>query len=161
MPRVASLRTLVRAKRFAVIATIVAIVAVSTGCWFAIERENPARATTPFAVGYYENPPYIHIAADGSPTGLAVDVFREACRRRGIPIRWVRTPQGPDKALTGGQADLWTIVGNIEYRKRLFYVSEPWSTASAWLVTPSSSGIQSVGDTAGHSLWLKDVNMDK
>ena len=42
-----------------------------------------------YRVGYANFPPFMLQNSDGSPGGFAVDVVREAARRRGIPLEWV------------------------------------------------------------------------
>ena len=43
-----------------------------------------------YTVGWEHSPPGQIAQGDGEPTGFAVEMLREAARRRGIRIRWQR-----------------------------------------------------------------------
>src|SRR5256885_659314 len=132
---------------------------VAAGWWMADRRYDPARAETPFRVGFQHSPPYQYVTPNGSPTGPAIQVFTEACRRGGIPIVWVHTPEGPDSSLQSGRADLWPLLGDLPERRKLYYISDPWITNSFWMVSRESSGLASPKDTAGHTVWYASGNI--
>jgi signal transduction histidine kinase/CheY-like chemotaxis protein len=137
-------------------------VVVAARWWILVRRLDPVRATTPFRIGYRNSLPYIKIGSDGSPEGVAVDVINEAARRTQIPIRWVLATEGPETALTSGQADLWSAFAiDPERRKLSVYVSDPWIVRSQWLVTLASSKILSPSDTAGHTLWHESLEINQ
>ena len=123
------------------------------GTWLASNRlKDPARASRAFRVGYVDTPPYNTVAPDGSPKGPYIDIFAEACRRLRIPIEWVYTPEGAERGLQSGKVDLWTSLGDLPERRKIIYLSAPWSTLSSWLVTRDSSKIRTREDTVGHSV---------
>jgi len=130
------------------------------GWWFVSYRlGDPARAAKPFRVGYVDTPPYNTIAPDGSPKGPYIELFAEACRRLGIPITWVYAPEGAEVGLQNGHVDLWTSLGDIPERRKIVYISEPWSIVSSWIVTPDSSNIHTPEDTAGHSVVYTNLSL--
>ena len=123
------------------------------GTWWASNRlKDPARASRAFRIGYVDTPPYNTVAPDGSPKGPYIDIFAEACRRLRIPIEWVYTPEGAERGLQSGKVDLWTSLGDLPERRKIIYLSAPWSTLSSWLVTRDSSKIRRREDTVGHSV---------
>jgi len=93
-----------------------------------------------FKVGYGNAPPDTQLDK-GLPSGYAVDIFRAAAQRTHIPIEWVYMPQGPDKALESGQADLWTQVGDVPERHKYLYISKPWNAAVYYMIAKRASGL--------------------
>jgi signal transduction histidine kinase/CheY-like chemotaxis protein len=110
---------------------------------------SPARATRPFRVGFENAPPHQLVTPEGSPTGPAIDIIREAARRRHIPLEWVFRPEGPDASFRKGNVDLWPILGDLPRRKKTMHISDPWTIRTFWLVSLESSGISTPNDVAG------------
>jgi hypothetical protein len=61
----------------------VAALAVGSALWLSW-RQSSETFTRTFRIGYEHSPPDQVVAADGSPGGPAVEIVREAARRRGI-----------------------------------------------------------------------------
>ncbi len=77
----------------------------------------------------------------------------------GIPIEWVHAPEGPEAGLTSGKVDLWTSLGDLPERRKILYISLPWSTLGSWLVTLDSSKIHTAEDTAGRSVAHSNISL--
>jgi signal transduction histidine kinase/CheY-like chemotaxis protein len=122
---------------------------------------DPGRATRPFRIGYQSSPPYQIVASDGSPTGPAVDLVKEAARRRHIPLEWVLRPEGPDPSFRQRNVDLWPMLGRFPYRKKTVHISEPWTITSFWMVSLESSGISTPKDTVGRTVQHGTNNVEK
>src|SRR5579871_1714362 len=89
--------------RMAAIAIVgVVSVGVAAAFWWPSHRSS-----RPLVVGFQKSPPYHFPDANGNPTGPSVDVVREAARRTNIALEWRYSPEGPEKALSTGAADLW------------------------------------------------------
>jgi signal transduction histidine kinase/AmiR/NasT family two-component response regulator len=131
----------------------------AAGVYLLYDPYDPSRDPVPFRVGYQYSPPYQYTTLDGGPAGPAVEIFNEACRRRGIRIEWVHAPDGPDVNLRAGKVDLWTIAGDIPERRSFIYVSEPWVTNSFWMVSLESKRIDEPADTAGRTVWHIGTNI--
>jgi PAS domain S-box-containing protein len=129
---------------------------IAAGWWVNEKLHNPARATQPFRIGFHSAPPNQNVTADGKPSGSAIEIIVEACRRRKIPLEWVFCPDGPDSSLIAGKVDLWPLITDLPERRKRFYISEPWTTNSFWMVTLKSSGIASPADAAGKIVWYRD-----
>jgi signal transduction histidine kinase/DNA-binding NarL/FixJ family response regulator len=56
--------------------------------------------------------------------------------------------------------DLWPITGNLPYRKKTMYISDPWIINSSWMVSLESAGISTPKDTVGRTLRLGANNID-
>ncbi len=78
-----------------------------------------------YRVGVDSAPPYYEVAADGSVRGFAVDVLKEAARRRGIRLQWV-VADGPRSGLTSGKVDMWPLMAATPERLKLWHFTEPW-----------------------------------
>jgi signal transduction histidine kinase/ActR/RegA family two-component response regulator len=121
---------------------------------------DPSRAPRPFRIGFQQSPPYQFVTADGLPAGPAVDVIREAARRGHIPLKWVHRPEGPDPSFRNGTVDLWPLLGDLPYRKKTIYISDPWTISSFWMVSQESSGISNPKETAGRTVVYGTNNID-
>jgi signal transduction histidine kinase/CheY-like chemotaxis protein len=131
------------------------------GSWaLAIWVRNPARAARPFRIGFQKSPPYQLVTPDGLPAGPAIELVREAARRRHIPLEWVLRPEGPDPSFRKGNVDLWPLLGAIPYRRKTIYVSEPWTINSFWMVSLESSGISTPKDTVGRTVEHSTNNIE-
>lgn len=128
----------------------------AAGWWLNEKLQDPARVARPFRIGFHSAPPNQNVTPDGKPTGSAIEIIVEACRRRGIALEWVLCPEGPDTSLISGKVDLWPLITDLPERRKRFYISEPWTTNSFWMVTLKSSGIDSPADTAGKIVWYRD-----
>jgi signal transduction histidine kinase/CheY-like chemotaxis protein len=103
-------------------------------------------------IGFRNNPPYQFQDSGGNPTGPAVDLIKEAARRKGIVLDWISSPQGPEKALSSGAVDLWPLLADLPERRKLVYISPPWAKITYALVSPGSMQIRRPEDMAGKTL---------
>jgi PAS domain S-box-containing protein len=71
---------------------------------------------------------------------LAIELVREAARRRGIRLEWVRQADGPDAALREQKVDLWPLLTIIPERKSYVHFTEPYlENENCFLVRADSS----------------------
>lgn len=110
-------------------------------------------------MGFQESPPYQGVTADGKPTGAAFEIVSQAARRARIPIIWIRCPEGPEAALSSGQADLWPVLNDLPERRSRFHITRPWLTNGSWMAVRRDSGIASIQDLAGKTVWYHDTMM--
>src|SRR5947207_14186002 len=84
-----------RPKRLVCILSIILAAAVGILLWKGVPWKRTDRI---YRIGWYPDPPFQTAGADARPTGLAIELVREAARRRGIRHEWVRQPDGADAA---------------------------------------------------------------
>jgi signal transduction histidine kinase/CheY-like chemotaxis protein len=113
---------------------------------------RPERVPRHVVIGVHDNPPYSSVGPGGSITGLAVEVFGEAARRRGIGITWSYLPEGPDSALRDGRADLWPIIAEMPERKKYMHISAPWLQSEFCLLTARANPLLLSKDVAGRKI---------
>ena len=131
-----------------------AILCLGIGVWFTARLGDPALAPQPFRIGFQSSPPNQIITPDGRPTGPAIDIITEACRRRHIPIQWVYAPDGPEMPLISGKVDLWPLMVITPERRKKLYLSAPWITNSFWLVCLDSTAFTGPKDLAGRTVYF-------
>jgi signal transduction histidine kinase len=56
------------------------------------------------------DPPFQAAGSDGKPTGLAIELVREAARRRGIQLEWLLQTGSSEAALRNKKVDLWPLI---------------------------------------------------
>ncbi len=87
-----------------------------------------------FRIGFEDSMASQSVDRDGKPVGPAIEIVREAARRAGIHLEWVRVTTGVDRALTEGLVELWPLVGQFPNRKGM-HISLPWRTQQFWLLS--------------------------
>jgi signal transduction histidine kinase/CheY-like chemotaxis protein len=139
--------------------SLLAGLAVSIGSGIYLLAWNGTIERT-LTVGFQYSPPYHFPDAQGNPTGPAVDVFREAARRRKLRLQWVYSPQGPEKALGSGAVDLWPITGDVPERRKFLYVSAPWMKMTYVVMVPEASPRREVDERARLNLAVSSISLD-
>ncbi|MCU1329089.1 MAG: sensor signal transduction histidine kinase, partial [Bryobacterales bacterium] len=82
-------------------------------------------------------------------SGLAVDVFEEAARRKHLRLKWVPTQDIPlDTLLAARTVHMWPLVGSTDERRKRFYLSEPWLESDYVLVSLESHRIRTADEAA-------------
>jgi PAS domain S-box-containing protein len=79
-----------------------------------------------YRIGWQDDPPFQQKGQDGAPTGLAVELVRDAARRRGVRLEWVWRPGNSEEALRNGTVDLWPLLTITPERKRVIHISDPY-----------------------------------
>ncbi len=96
-----------------------------------------------YRIGWEEDPPYQVRGEDGGPTGLAVELVREAARRRGVRLEWVRRRESSELSLRAKSVDLWPLVTITAERKKFIHITDPYlETEHCFVVRAGSAYMQ-------------------
>ena len=117
-----------------------------------------------YRVGWDPDPPFQVVGADGQPTGMAIELLREAAKRRGIRIEWVRQPGGADAALRDRKVDLWPLITILPERSSYAHITEPYLETEHCFLVHAESPYREVQDLAGalisyHNLRVNERNV--
>src|ERR1017187_2212190 len=107
---------------------------------------------TSLKIGFQNSLPYQFPDAAGLPAGPAVELMRAAAAREGIRLEWVLAPDGPEKALVSGQADLWPILVDLPERRKFLYITAPYLRMRFAFVFPRALDIRQPADLAGKTV---------
>lgn len=118
--------------------------AIGLSVWVVAGRNSPPER--PYRIGWEIDPPEQYRGDDGQPTGFAVELVREAARRRGIPIEWVYRQESSEAALRGGYVDLWPVMTITPERTRLVHISSPFLESTLCLLVRASSPARRLSD---------------
>jgi len=99
---------------------------LAPAAWLAVSYGHLGWEDRVYRVGWENDPPFQQKAADGSPTGMAVELVREAAQRGGIRLEWVWRPGSSEDALRSGQVDLWPLITITNERKQFLHISDPY-----------------------------------
>ncbi|QOY87024.1 ATP-binding protein [Paludibaculum fermentans] len=99
-----------------------------------------------FRVGADNAPPYSVLRPGQPPTGLAVEVLREAARRKGIRLIFVETQVGVDEAFRRNLVDLWPAATDTPERRKWLHVSDPWLMNRLCIVSRSDNPVHAIAD---------------
>src|SRR5262249_55831258 len=100
----------------------------------------PAHADPRYRIGYGDDFPFQYTDARGKPTGIAVEIIREAARRRNIELEWVKPEHGGLGAILEGQSDMWVLLTDRPERRSQIYISEAYVMNEACFLVLRSSG---------------------
>lgn len=92
-----------------------------------------------YRIGWENSPPFQQPDEKGQPSGLAVDLVREAARRSGIKLQWIRQPASSENSLRNGLVDLWPLMTITPERKRFLHFSDPYLQHEHCLLVRSPS----------------------
>ena len=91
-----------------------------------LSNADPKFRQKVYRIGWQSDPPFQEQATDGSPSGMVIELVKDAARKRGIRLQWVWYPRGVDAALRSHDVDLWPLVTIIPERKSVVYISKPY-----------------------------------
>ena len=131
------------------------------GAWILRTRiQDPTRAIEPFRMGFRSSSSNMFVTTDGQPSGPTFDIVSEAARRAHIPLKWVLAAAGADDGFRDQTIDLWPQFGRVPDHDNQFYVSDPWTIRSYWLVSLESSRILSIRDASGRRVQIGPYHID-
>jgi PAS domain S-box-containing protein len=139
----------------ALIATATLLVA---GAWLLLRQ--PAVGTRVYRIGWALSPPFQAQGADGKPTGLAVDLVKEAARRRGIRLQWILWKASSDSALASKTVELWPLITITPERMKKFHITEPYLESEYSLLVRQAGGITKSGDLATGAIGVANPAID-
>jgi signal transduction histidine kinase/CheY-like chemotaxis protein len=114
-----------------------------------------------FRIGYEDSPPVQSVMANGLPSGVSIDIVREAARRRGIQLIWVRSYVGAEKSLRAKEVDLWPVFSEWPWRTSQYFVSRPYAYVRYWLVVNQNSSLTSASQMKGRTLAIRSGSTDE
>ena len=92
-----------------------------------------------YRIGWENSPPFQQADENGRPTGLTVELVREAAQRSGIKLQWVWRPAGSEDSLRNDLVDLWPLMTITAERKRFMHFSDPYLQHDHCLLVRSPS----------------------
>jgi PAS domain S-box-containing protein len=122
------------------------ILALVIGAWFGSRLLRPRIQDRVYTIGWQSSPPFQQKAEDGSPAGLAIDLVRDAARRRGIRLKWVWHPDSSEAALRSREVDLWPLMTITPEREKVVHISKPYLQHNYTFTVLASSRYYRIAD---------------
>jgi PAS domain S-box-containing protein len=114
-----------------------------------------------YRIGWENNPPFLQADEKGGPTGLAVELVRQAAQRRGIKLQWVWRPQSSEDALRNNLVDLWPMITITAERKRFIHFSDPFLQHDHCLLVRGASVYSQVQDLSRAKIEYLDLPINQ
>ncbi len=105
--------------------------------WYFMVRTPPIPQRT-LRIGFEVVPP-VQIRTDHGFAGVAVETVNAAAKRAGVSLQWVETGTSSDEAFRLGLVDLWPIMADLPYRRKVLHITKPWLRSNHTLVLPAAS----------------------
>jgi len=94
------------------------------------------------------------------PGGFAVEVVKEAARRKRIQLEWVElVSSGPEPALKDGTIDLYPVFANTPLRRGRVHMSQPWWESPLALIVDRKSGLKAPEQLHGRRIAVTDISV--
>jgi ABC-type amino acid transport substrate-binding protein len=137
---------------------VVLALALSALAWRALRR--PVFDKRIYTIGWMLSPPFQTRGENDQPAGLAIDLVREAARRRGIRLRWVHWRDSSESALRKMAVDLWPLITISPERLKSFHISEPYLESEYCLLVRADSPHYKVQDLAKSTIGFSNPTSD-
>ena len=122
---------------------------VSLGVYLAGNNRKLHDAAEVYRIGWESDPPFQQPGANGEATGFAVDIVREAAKRRGIRLDWINSQAGSESSLRQGLVDLWPLMTITPERTRVLHLTDPYMQHDHYLVVRANSNVAQARDLSG------------
>lgn len=119
---------------------------------------SPARV---FRIGYGEDAPYHFKGPDGKAAGLAVDLVREAARRRGIALDFVTAAHPGIPAIQKGETDFWVLLADRPERHALLHITEPYLVTDSIFLVLQEGGAKTIEELRTGRVSLLDFDIHR
>ena len=139
-----------------IVSVLAAVVLATLGAWFLSTNIRTHTDDRVYTIGWQEVPPFQQRAEDGSPSGLAVDLIRNAAQRRGIRLKWIWYQGSSETALRNKDVDLWPLITITPERLKFIHISTPWLRHYHHLLVRVSSSFYRPQDVASASITYVD-----
>jgi PAS domain S-box-containing protein len=114
-----------------------------------------------YRIGWENDPPFQQKGEDGTPSGLAVELVREAARRSGIRLEWVWQPGSSEDALRGNRVDLWPLITLTPERKQFIHFTDPYLQHEHCFLVRAASAYSQPRDLAQATVTHYDQPIDR
>ncbi len=128
------------------IIAVALLVAAALLVWTFIEKSCVTSRV--YTIGWENDPPDEFPDSKGQPTGMIVEIVREAAQRSGIQLQWVRHDESSEAALRSGGVDLWSSMTITPERAKILHISAPYLESIQCLLVPRASVFQRQEDLA-------------
>jgi PAS domain S-box-containing protein len=117
-----------------------------------LEYSSHQTARRSYRIGWEIDPPEQLADANNQPTGLAVELVREAARRRGIALQWVRRDESSEAALRSGAVDLWPLMTITAERLKVLHISAPYLDSAVPFMVRRDSRFRRIEDLSAQTI---------
>ena len=144
-------------------AGILAVAVLAGGAVFGARQFLASRRPQPvYRIGYGNDVPFQFKDAGGAATGIAVEIVREAARRRGIRLQWTEPVNAGIGSILSGEDDLWVLLTVRPERRGQIYITEPYLTMERCFLVRKGGTIHAQSDLtqariAFRESWSKQV----
>jgi PAS domain S-box-containing protein len=114
-----------------------------------------------YRIGWEVDPPFQVRGDDGLPTGLAIELVRDAAHRHGIRLEWILQPGSSEGALRNRKVDLWPLLTITPERKRVLHISDPYMQHENCFLVRAGSRYLQAQDLAGAAISCNSLPINE
>ena len=114
-----------------------------------------------YRIGYGSVWPLHYLDDNGQPAGLAVGILKEAARRRGIKLQWLRSATPGMPSLLRGETDFWVAMTDLPERRSLIHITEPYILTEYCFLVPAKSQILAPADLSKARVSFADFGVNR
>ncbi len=131
------------------------LISVAAVGWNSIRKSEIRRRV--YRIGWENDPPFQMEDSSGNPTGLAIDLVREAAIKKGLQLEWVKCSKSSEPSLGNKAVDLWPLVTITPERLKKFHITEGYLDINRCLVVQAGSPYQQPEDLSGAIVSIFDL----
>ena len=148
---------------FSTSAKIILMAVALLFCITACEKNTSSKTVSErpvITVGSEDYPPFTDLDNNGDPTGIDMDILKEAFNRIGYDIRFVEINwEDKDKLLESGEIDCVSGGFTVESREDDYLLVGPYLSSNQVVVVNTSSGISSLQDLEGKNIAVQAASI--
>lgn len=116
--------------------------------------------TRTYRIGFGGDKPLHYVDSDGQPSGLAVDIVRDAARRRGIHLQWVSEKDALG-ALKKRNLDLFVLMAVMPELQESVHFSEPYLVTETAFLVAQNATYRAVPDLANARIAFNNLEVHR
>ena len=132
------------------LACVGAAALVALAAWWVFGGDGVDRSKV-YRIGYGDDVPFHFKGPDGMPSGVAVELVREAARREHIQLEWVAASGFGQRKL-----DLWVLMTVRPERARDLHITTPYLQTETCFIVLANGPVRSVADLAAARISYLD-----
>src|SRR5215471_6665851 len=136
--------------RTAALLAVVGVIAAAV--WYTASSRRATREPRVYRIGWENDPPFQVALPNGEPSGLAIELVKEAAARAHVRLQWFLHQRNGQAALMQHKVDIWPLMTITPERKKHFHISDAFLEHGFYFMVRQDSPYRSWDELKQRSL---------